>query len=338
MTDNNRPNIIIEKNIPFIHGLLDDVADVRYLSADEINADTMRLADALITRTRTRCDADLLEGSRCSIIASATIGLDHVDTDYCAKAGIEVRNAPGCNAPAVAQYVLASIISVYGSNTAGLTLGIVGVGNVGRIVEYWALQTGMNVLRCDPPRALVEGADGFVSIDEVAANADIITFHTPYTRNGEYATHHLFDSRLAAKLIRRPMIINSARGPITDTAALKQALADGIVSHAVIDCWENEPRIDLELLQSASIATPHIAGYSRQGKIRATAMAVKAVVDHFSLPMPQMKQNVRPGAARKVSAEEIKASYDPLKDTEALRLHPENFETLRNHYNLREEV
>lgn len=338
MNDKIRPNIIIEKNIPFIHGLLDDAADVRYLSAGEITADAMRQADALITRTRTRCDAALLDGSRCSLIASATIGLDHVDRDYCEKAGIEVRNAPGCNAPAVAQYVLASIISVYGTNLEGLTIGIVGVGHVGSIVENWALQTGMKVLRCDPPRARAEGADGFVTIDEVAERADIITFHTPYTRSGEDATHHLFNSRLAAKLRRRPMIINSARGPITDTTALKQALADGSVSHAVIDCWEGEPCIDPELLQSASIATPHIAGYSRQGKIRATAMAVKAVADHFSLPVPHMEQSVRPGAAEHVTAEKIKASYDPMTDTEALRLHPENFEALRNHYDLREEV
>lgn len=331
-------HIIIERNVPFANGLFDNVARVSYLAAADITPEAMKDADALITRTRTRCDAALLSGSRCRIVASATIGLDHVDTQWCAANGVKVCNAPGCNAPAVAQYVMASIISAYGKSLSGLTLGIVGVGHVGSIVSRWASQLGMNVLAVDPPRAEAEGPEGFTSMDEIAEKADIITVHTPYTKSGPHATHHLMDAAFFRSLKRKPMIINSARGPITDTSALKEALADGTVSRAVIDCWEGEPDIDRELLEMAFIATPHIAGYSREGKIRATAMASAAVADALGLPRPMMKETVPPGAAASVSAESISGSYNPLDDTEMLRRNPDAFEKLRNDYNLRHEV
>lgn len=331
-------NIIIESNIPFAQGLLEPYARVSYLPPYLITPETMRQADALITRTRTRCDAALLKESRCSIIASATIGLDHIDTAYCREHGIKVANAPGCNAPAVAQYVLASTIAAYGTDLSGMTIGIVGVGHVGSIVEQWSRQLGMNVLCCDPPRAEAEGTDGFVSLGEIAHQADVITFHTPYTRTGEHATHHLCDDGFLGSLRRKPMIINSARGAIVDTPALKDALGTGMVSRAVIDCWEGEPAIDTALLNQAFIATPHIAGYSRQGKIRATQMAVSAVTRHFRLPTPVMAEEVPDGAARHVTAQSIARSYNPLADTDALRTAPQDFEKLRNGYRLRDEV
>ncbi len=332
------PHIVIERNVPFARGLFDNMARVSYLPASEITSATMKDADALITRTRTRCDEHLLRGSRCRIIASATIGLDHVDSDWCTANGITVRNAPGCNAPAVAQYVMASIISAYGKNLGGLTIGIIGVGHVGSIVARWASQLGMNVLAVDPPRAEVEGPAGFSTLDEVAERADIITVHTPYTKTGPHATHHLMDYTFFRALKRKPMIINSARGPIAETAALKAALAEGSVSKAVIDCWEGEPNIDRELLDMAFIATPHIAGYSREGKIRATAMASAAVAEALGLPRPVMSEEVAPGAAPSVTVESIAGSYNPMVDTEMLRHDPEAFERLRNEYNLRAEV
>lgn len=331
--------IIIERNIPFARGLFDREARVDYLAANEITPQSMADADALITRTRTRCDAALLAGSRCRIVASATIGLDHVDTEWCRSAGIEVRNAPGCNAPAVAQYVLSSIISAYGTDgLAGLTLGIVGVGHVGSIVSDWAEQLGMKVLWCDPPRAEAEGPERFTELQTIGREADIITFHTPYTTDGAHPTHHMADEAFFASLRRRPMVINSARGPITDTEALVAALANGRVSRAVIDCWENEPRIDRRLLDMAYIATPHIAGYSREGKLRATLMAATAVADALGLPTPHLDEEVPAGAAQTVTAQAIADSYGPLADTAALRSAPETFEALRNNYALRPEV
>ncbi len=331
--------IVIEKNIPFISGLLDRVADVRYLAADEINAETMRDADALITRTRTRCDAGLLDGSCCRFIATATIGTDHIDLEYCRSHGITVANAPGCNAPAVAQYVFASIATLKkDSGVDGLTIGIVGVGNVGRIVERWARQLGMNVLLCDPPRADEEGTGKFVTLDEIARQSDIITFHTPFTRDGKYPTFHLCGEEFFGMVERNPVIINCARGEIVDTTELVSAMDDGRVSDAVIDCWENEPHLSAELLDRAVIATPHIAGYSREGKIRATSMALRALCRYFGLPETDVAERVADGAAEQVTLDAIKESYDPMEDTRNLKGRPEAFESLRNCYRLRNEV
>lgn len=201
--------LIIEKNIPFIQGLLDGMADVEYLAPEDITPETMRDADALITRTRTRCDAALLEGSRCRFIATATIGTDHIDLDYCRARGITVANAPGCNAPAVAQYVFASILAyrkAFGlardvsdvdgcdSRLSNMSLAVVGVGNVGSIVARWGEGLGMRVLRVDPLRAMAEGPAGFSTLADAAREADVITFHTPLTRDGYCPTYHMADA------------------------------------------------------------------------------------------------------------------------------------------------
>ncbi|MCM1092785.1 MAG: 4-phosphoerythronate dehydrogenase [Lachnospiraceae bacterium] len=332
-------NVIIEKNIPFIHGYLDDIADVRYLSADEITREAMKDADALITRTRTRCDASLLDGSRCKFIATATIGTDHIDLDYCRKNGIAVANAPGCNAPAVAQYVFASVAPLLDGRDAGtMTMGIVGVGNVGKIVERWARQLGFRVLLCDPPRSEREGADGFCDFSTILSESDIITFHTPLTREGKYPTYHLLDAEAAKSIERCPVIINAARGGVVDNSALVKMLDEEVVKAAVIDCWENEPDISSELLDRAVIATPHIAGYSREGKIRATQMSLDAFCRHFNLAPVKLKESVPAGAAASVTWTAVTESYSPQVDTASLKQDPVAFESLRNTYAYRPEV
>lgn len=329
--------IIIEKNIPFIKGMLDNVAEVSYMAPDEINAAAMRDADALVTRTRTRCDASLLEGSKCRFIATATIGTDHIDLDYCRSHGITVKNAPGCNAPAVAQYVFAVIAALRGLDT-GFTLGVVGAGHVGSIIVDWAKDMGINTLVCDPPRADAEGKEGFTDMEEIARKCDVITFHTPMTRDGKYPTFHLLDRNLVDKMERKPLIINSARGPVTDTQALLYGLHSGKIGCAAIDCWENEPGISPELLDLAAVATPHIAGYSLEGKIRATRMSLDSLTSHFGLPNVEMAEKVPEGAATGVTLASVASSYNPLDDTEALKSSPESFEKLRNTYNYRDEA
>lgn len=329
--------IIIEKNIPFIKGMLDNVAEVSYLAPDEINAAGMRDADALVTRTRTRCDASLLDGSKCRFIATATIGTDHIDLDYCRSHGITVKNAPGCNAPAVAQYVFAVIAKLRGLDT-GFTLGVVGAGHVGSIIVDWAKGMGINTLVCDPPRADAEGKEGFTDIEEIARKCDVITFHTPMTRDGKYPTFHLLDRNLVDKMERKPLIINSARGPVTDTQALLYGLHSGKIGCAAIDCWENEPGISPELLDLAAVATPHIAGYSREGKIRATRMSLDSLTSYFGLPKVEMAEKVPEGAATGVTLASVVSSYNPLDDTEALKSSLESFEKLRNTYNYRDEA
>lgn len=330
--------IIVEKNIPFIAGVLDPYAEVSYLSADAITPGAMADADALITRTRTRCDATLLDASRCRFIATATIGTDHIDLDYCRRRGITVANAPGCNAPAVAQYVLASLIQITPDQSlAGKTLAVVGVGHVGSITARWAEALGMKVMRVDPPRAEAEGPEGFSTLADAAREADFITLHTPLTSTGPHATHHLADEEFFRSLRRRPVIVNAARGPVVDNQALVAALDRGDVSAAVIDCWEGEPAISPALLSRAVVATPHIAGYSREGKIRATAMALDALCCHFGLPALTPTETIADGLADPPTAAQIAASYDPAADTTLLRAEPDRFEALRNHYNYRGE-
>ena len=330
--------IIIEHNIPFIQGVLDDLAHVEYLSSAQIDAKAMRYADALICRTRTHCNASLLDNSPCSFIATATIGTDHIDLDYCHRRGITVANAPGCNAPAVAQYVFASLAQVIDRPISDYTIGIVGVGHVGKIVEQWATQLGMKVLLCDPPRAEVECTNNFVSLDEIACQCDIITFHTPLTTSGKYPTHHICNEAFIASLKHRPIIINCARGGIFDTQAVIDALDANKISHVIVDCWEGEPQLNLTLLKKAVIATPHIAGYSREGKIRATAMALNALARHFNLTIPNVAQGIPMGAAQCVTLQTIANSYNPLNDSQALKSSPTDFEALRNNYNYRNEV
>ena len=331
-----KPVVIADDKVPFLDELLGDIVELRRYPGREINRDVMAGASALITRTRTRCDAALLDGTDCRCVATATIGSDHIDFDYCYTHGITVASAPGCNAPAVAQYVHAAIQRLSGGRE--VTLGIVGAGHVGKIVEQWAHSLGMKVLICDPPRAEAEGADNFVSLDEIARQCDFITFHTPYTREGRHATHHLAGEEFFNRLERKPVIINSARGPIVDTPALLRAMDRGLVSAAAIDCWEGEPDIDRGLLERAVIATPHIAGYSLEGKQRASIMAAEAVVKAQGLPRPEALNRPFKTTPATVTAAQVKASYDPTTDTARLKASPETFESQRDNYNLRHEI
>jgi len=311
-------NIVIESHIPFIQGIFEKAGhNVSYLAPEEFRNSAIRSADALVIRTRTYCNRELLENTNVRKIATATIGTDHIDFDYCKQAGIEVFSAPGCNAPGVAQYVISSIHAIFADSRP--TIGIVGVGHVGSIVDRWARANNYPTMLCDPPRGLE------YSLGDIAKDADVITFHTPL--NSE--TRHMANDAFFSSLRRRAVIINSARGSIVDTPALIRALDCGMVRDAVIDCWENEPHINTRLLAKATIATPHIAGYSLQGKRRATAMAVMAIDSTISLPLDEV--------ADTPTIEDITASYNPMVDTAALKNNSGNFEDLRNNYAYRSE-
>ena len=318
----------------FVEGLLEQFGTVKYLAPEEISAERVQKADALFIRTRNRCDAALLDGSQCRFIGTATIGTDHIDLPYCASRGITAVNAPGCNAPAVAQYVMASILAIANRPIEQYTIGIIGVGHVGSIVERWARRMGMEALVNDPPRQAAEGGDNWSTLDEIAERADIITVHTPL----DATTRHLLDDAYISTFRRSPIVINAARGPIADTDALIRGIDSGKIHHRVIDCWENEPDISRELLRRATIATPHIAGYSLEGKIRAARMVLDEFSRTFSLPHIEMPQSAPAGAASKVSPAAIAHSYHPEDDTARLKDAPETFETLRNTYALRHEV
>lgn len=329
--------IIVESHIPYIKGRLEPWGQVEYLDAAAITPQAVRNADALLVRTRTRCNAQLLDGSRVSFIGTATIGTDHIDLDYCASHGIAVANAPGCNAPAVAQWVLSAIgrwMDLRGvTNAHSLTLGVVGVGHVGSIVARWARQLGLSVLQCDPPRAQREGPEGFCTMQQLVARSTIITFHTPLTLGGDYPTVHLCNEAMLASAAKCRLLINAARGPIADNAALLRWPGD-----VAIDCWEHEPAISLGLLQKAFVATPHIAGYSSEGKQRGTAMVIEALNRHFGISAQPPHAAAPAGGAASVTFTSIMHSYDPLADTARLKAAPNDFEQQRNHYPLRPEV
>lgn len=335
---NSNIRLIIERNIPFVSGLLDDYATVRYLSPEEITNRAVRDADGLIIRTRTHCDGSLLAKSDVKFIATATIGTDHIDADYCRSRHITAVNAPGCNAPAVAQYVMTSLLHVINRPLQSYTIAVIGLGHVGTIVARWAEAFGMKVLRYDPPRQEAEGGDGWATLADIAMQADIITFHTPLTTTGPYPTRHMADAGFFAALRRAPIIVNSARGAVVDTEALKDARRRGLVGPLIIDCWEGEPAIDTDLLAMADIATPHIAGYSIEGKIRASQMALDAITTFFMMPRVTIGAPLPPAPAKAVSKAALLDSYDPMADTEALRRDPAAFETLRNHYDLRHDT
>ena len=330
--------VVVYSHIPNIKGLIEPRAHVLYLEPGDISCDTVRDADALVVRTRTRCNADLLDGSRVRFIGSATIGTDHIDLDYCATHGIAVRNAPGCNAPAVAQWVFAAIaawMKARGIATPeGLALGIVGVGHIGSIVARWGRALGFTVLLNDPPR---ENRDGsfdviFRPLDELQRRCDIITFHTPLTRDGQWPTWHLCDQSFLDGLTCCRLLIDAARGPIADNSALL-----GWHGDLALDCWENEPNISQELLEKAIVATPHIAGYSREGKQRGTAMMLAALNDHFGwdIPIPEISAPAK--GAPQVALDGIAASCDIMADTARLKAAPAAFESQRNHYSHRPE-
>ncbi len=335
--------ITIDNAIPFIAGVFEPYAEVQYLAGEQFDAEAVRDSDALIIRTRTKCNATLLDGSRVRLIATATIGYDHIDLDYCRTHGIEVATAAGCNSRGVLQWVAAALKNVCerdGSRPEEHCLGIVGVGNIGRLVEEYARRWGFGVVLCDPPRRRAEGGD-FRTIDEVAQHCDIITFHVPLIRSGEDRTVHLAGESFFAQIKPNTMIFNASRGEVVDNKLLSRAIAEGRCA-AYLDVWENEPTINRELLTQVVAATPHIAGYSAQGKANATAMSVQAVARKFGLPLesyfPAEVERVTP---QPIEWEQMCATIDHYCDlateSRALREHPDHFEQLRNEYRYREE-
>ena len=337
--------IVIDDKIPYIREAAALVADeVVYIAGTEFTPEIIHDADALIVRTRTRCDKKLLEGSKVKFIATATIGFDHIDYDYCKEAGICWANAPGSNSSSVAQYIQSALLmwkKTRHTDLNKLTLGIVGVGNVGKKIAEIAHRLGMEVLLNDPPRAEKEGASDFVSLQEIAEKSDVITFHVPLYIGGRFNTHHLADRSFFAMLCKQPTIINTSRGEVIDTDELLNAMNSNIVSDVIIDVWENEPQINRLLLDKAFISTPHIAGYSADGKANATRMSLDSICDFFHLN--KAYQISLPAPAAQVQhyeskEEEILNSYNPSQDSDRLKEHPELFEYFRGNYPIRREI
>jgi len=344
---------VIDDKVPYIKGVLEPHGQVVYLPGSKITAEIVKDADAIIIRTRTACNEQLLRGSFVKYIATATIGYDHIDTDYCDKSGIAWTNAPGCNSKSVEQYIASALFVLAtrkGFQLKGKTIGIVGVGQVGSKVARICELFEMNVLLNDPPRERAEGSYIFCTMAEIMKKSDIISFHVPLNIRGEDKTFHMADSSFYNVLERKPIVINSCRGEVVDTSATKSALQKGQISGLVIDCWENEPEIDMELLGIAELATPHIAGYSKDGKANGTSMCIQALsrffglgTDYWQVPKIELPEKTTIDlvglnfSEEEILSQAVLATYDIRNDDAALRKNPGKFENLRGDYPVRRE-
>lgn len=345
--------IIIDDKIPYIHGAFENVAEVIYLPGSKTTPEIVQDADAIITRTRTICNEQLLAGSSVKMIATATIGYDHIDTNYCDAVGIKWTNAPGCNSKSVEQYI-ASVLMVLAATKnlqlKDLCIGVVGVGNVGSKVAALCEILGMKVLLNDPPRERAEGKGVFIDLEQIKQQADIISLHVPLDMKGEDATFHLASTSFFNSLKRKPVLINSCRGEVVDTIAVKKALASHQLSEFVCDCWENEPAIDLELLEMTFIATPHIAGYSKDGKATGTKMSVNAINEFLQLGLdrwepsgiefpsePVITIDGEGLNEQQIISKAILHTYDIRNDNILFRNNPSDFELQRGEYPTRRE-
>ena len=314
--------IIIDKGIPFLDGVFGSDIKVLYLAPEDITADVVREADALFVRTRTRINKELLAGSKVRFVATATIGFDHIDQDYCREAGIHWISCPGCNAQAVCDYVEEAVSSIK-SDESALTIGIIGYGHVGKLVAQMAERNGYRVLLSDPPLGIG------MSLKELALQCDVLTFHTPLTHEGEHATYHLCNVDILRLCKPNALIINAARGGVIDEQALIDKLkGENEKVQAVIDCWENEPHLNQELLKMVDLASFHIAGYSIQGKMNASEMCLRAFCEFFSLPILSINKKAVPLQGDSAPGW-LKRISNQLKAT------PEHFEQLRKQYKLR---
>ncbi len=339
--------IVADIDIPFLDGVLEPYGEVIYKKGTEISRGDLIDADAIMIRTRTRCDASLLDGTNVKLITTATIGMDHIDLDYCEAHGIEVANASGCNAGGVMQYVFSALYGVTarkGIKIDGSTIGIIGVGNVGRKIDAMAQYLGFNVLRCDPPRAEKEGGDAFCSLEKLLAESDVVTLHVPL----DETTRGMADTKFFTLMKPGAIFINAARGEVLDDDALIAAAPK--LGAIVIDTWNNEPDVNEDLIDIVDIATPHIAGYSYQGKLNGTSLAVKAVARHFGIeelkdfyPMAELSDHEPvfldlKGKNHGEIAAVLQYNYPIFTDDFRFRMEPHKFEKLRSEYQYRREI
>lgn len=291
--------IVCDKNMPLAREAFSTLGTVMQKDGRLLTAADVRDADLLMCRSTTKVNAALLDGSRVRFLGSAVIGTDHLDFPYLKERGIPVATAPGCNAESVANYLTAALLVLARNgkfSLAGKTVGVVGVGNVGRRVCRCLRALGMTVLACDPPRKRDPRdaeAQSFISLEELLPQVDFVTVHVPLTKTGEDATFHLLDARRLAMMKPGARLIDAARGPVIDTDAVLPRIGREL-PEVVIDCWEGEPRYRLDLAAKVSLGTPHIAGHSYEGKVNGTAMVYRAACEFlgvkptfdFTLPPP----------------------------------------------------
>lgn len=352
--------IVADENIPLIEEFFADFGEIRRLPGRQINRTDVHDADILLVRSVTKVDRELLEGSAVRFVGTCTIGTDHLALDYFQQAGIQWSSAPGCNARGVVDYVLGSLLTlaeIEGADLTQRTYGVVGAGEVGGRLVNVLRSLGFNVLVCDPVREAVEGA-GYVGLEQIIEQCDVLSLHTPLDKSGDYPTWHLFDQQRLEQLKPGTWLINASRGPVVDNAALREVLTRREDLQAVLDVWEGEPQVDRELADLCVLATPHIAGYSLDGKQRGTAQIYQALCD-FLGHTPQVKlADLLPSpwlAKVELSADSdpawalgmlCRGVYDPRRDDADFRRSLVGtaqeqklaFDGLRKHYPIRREI
>jgi erythronate-4-phosphate dehydrogenase len=337
---------VIDRAIPFVEGVFEPYAEVLYKEGPDIRREDLLDADALVIRTRTRCDAALLEGTAVKLIATATVSLDNIDQNWCAEHGVYVKNASGCNAGGVTNYVFSALYGTAARKSislAGATLGIIGLGSAGSRVEEMGLRLGFKILRYDPLRAAAEGPADFHPLHEVLAGSDVVTMHIPVNDT----TRGMANAEFFATMKPGAFFINTAQGELV----VEQDLIDAIprLGPVALDTWCHEPDINRELMALVDIATPHIAGYTLQGKQIGTSLAIRSVARYFGIPelydfFPTTEiveyQAVGIDAHDKSQgqiASIIQYNYPIFTDDFMFRLDPGRFSELRANYSYRRE-
>jgi len=352
--------IVADENIPLLDAFFSGFGEIRRVPGRSIDRATVEHADVLLVRSVTNVNRALLEGSNVRFVGTCTIGTDHLDLDYFKQAGITWSSAPGCNARGVVDYVLGSLLTlaeIEGADLNQRTYGVVGAGEVGGRLVKVLQGLGWKVLVCDPPRQAAEGGD-FVSLEQVIEQCDVISLHTPLKKHGAQSTWHLFDKKRLNQLKPGTWLINASRGPVVDNAALRQVLLEREDLQAVLDVWEGEPEVDVALAELCVLATPHIAGYSLEGRQRGTAQIYQAYCNFLGrpaevslsdlLPAPWLSQvalhaQTDPAWALAMLCRGV---YDPRRDDADFRRslvgnvseQRAAFDALRKHYPKRREI
>ncbi len=352
--------IVADENIPLLDAFFQGFGEIRRYPGRSLDAASVREADILLVRSVTKVDRHLLEGSRVQFVGTCTIGTDHLDLDYFDQVGIRWSSAPGCNARGVVDYVLGSLLTLADLEGASLperVYGVVGAGQVGGRLVSVLRALGWKVMVCDPLRQAAEGGD-YVELDTLLQACDVISLHTPLERGGQYPTWHLFGPAELAKLRPGAWLINASRGAVVDNGALRALLQQRDDLHAVLDVWEGEPQVDLQLADLCTVATPHIAGYSLDGRQRGTAQIYRALCQHLGvneviqladlLPRPPVAQIELDAEVdlQWALAMLCRAVYDPRRDdadfrrslSEDVQQQRAAFDALRKHYPPRREI
>ncbi len=345
-----KPFVIIDSDIPFINGVLEPYFRVRYLKGDKIANSDLLLADSLIIRTRTKCNESLLKGTSIKAIFTATIGTDHIDSEYCERNGIAFFNAAGCNAYGVVQYVLTSLYTLCQSYTTPVTemkMGIVGAGNVGERLAVTASSIGFEVMRCDPPKRELyknRGEGLYYDLDQLLDSCSIISMHVPLN----YETESMCSDQFFEKTRKGAIFINSSRGEVVNESSLLKYRDK--LGGVIIDVWSREPVINNDLLQASDISTPHIAGYSLEGKINATVYSIKNISEFFDINelrdfsiipdmAPELSHDFDVSRGENFNIYSLLAQrFDILSESHLLKSNPDRFEEYRVNYNYRREI